>query len=160
MCDLTTTSARIWVREEARNTARICAILTAVPTFFWDFFWLLSSQKTSKYAVDTLAKLARVCGGHARQAGAPEGTADTDETGACYEYRQRTSCGVGYAVRGWRLHSFATAKMMEVVVELFGGRSPSSFLRRRQTMCMPSPRLPTTLMRVEAARNYYKQVQS
>ena len=43
--------------------------------------------------------------GHRRQAGAPEETVDVDGTGAGYGLR--SSVGVGYAVTGWRLHSFA-----------------------------------------------------
>ena len=46
--------------------------------------------------------------GHPHRAGgAPEGTADVDGTGAGYGLR--SSCGVGHAVRGWRLHSLAVA---------------------------------------------------
>ena len=44
---------------------------------------------------------------HLRRAGVPEGTADVDGTGAAYWLR--SSCGVGHAVRGRRLHSFAIA---------------------------------------------------
>ena len=36
--------------------------------------------------------------GHPRRAGAPEGTADIDGTGASYGLR--SSCGTGHAVRG------------------------------------------------------------
>ena len=43
--------------------------------------------------------------GYTRRPGAPEGTADVDGTEAGYGLR--SSCGVGHAVRGWRLHSFA-----------------------------------------------------
>ena len=42
--------------------------------------------------------LQRFSEGHPRRAGAPEGTADVDGTGAGYGLR--SSCGVGHAVRG------------------------------------------------------------
>ena len=45
--------------------------------------------------------------GHPRRAGALEGALDVDETEVGYGLR--SSCGVGHAVRGWRLHSFAIA---------------------------------------------------
>ena len=45
--------------------------------------------------------------GYPRRAGALEGTADVEETIAGYGLR--SSCGMGHAVRGLRLHSFTIA---------------------------------------------------
>ena len=52
------------------------------------------------------------------------------------------------------------AKMMEVVVEVCRAFAPTVSAKKTETMCMPPPRTPRTMMRVEAAGQAYKKVQS
>ena len=50
------------------------------------------------------------------------------------------------------------AKMMEVIVEVCRAFALTVSVKDTESMCMPSPRIPRTMVRVEAARQIYKQV--
>ena len=52
------------------------------------------------------------------------------------------------------------AKMMEVVVEVCRAFALTVSAKKTETMCMPPPRTPRTMVRIEAAGQIYKQVQS
>ena len=51
-------------------------------------------------------------------------------------------------------------KMMEVVVEVCRAFASTVSAKKTETMCMPPPRTSRTMVRVEAAGQTYKQVQS
>ena len=51
-------------------------------------------------------------------------------------------------------------KMMEVIVEVYRAFALIVSAKKTQTMCMPPPRTPRTMVRIEAAGQIYKQVQS
>ena len=50
--------------------------------------------------------------------------------------------------------------MMEVIVEICRAYVLTVSAKKTETMCMPPPRTPRTMVRVEAAGQIYKQVQS
>ena len=50
--------------------------------------------------------------------------------------------------------------MMEVIVEVYRALASTVSAKMKEIMCMPPPRTPRTMVRVEAARQIYKQVQS
>ena len=52
------------------------------------------------------------------------------------------------------------AKMMEVIVELCRAFALTVSAKKTETMCMPPPRTPRTMVQIEAAGQTYKQVQS
>ena len=52
------------------------------------------------------------------------------------------------------------AKMMEAIVEVCRAFALTVSAKKTETMCMPPPRTPRTIMQVEAAGQAYKQVQS
>ena len=52
------------------------------------------------------------------------------------------------------------AKMMEVIVEICRAFALTVSVKKTETMCMLPPRTPRTMVRVEAAKKIYKQVQS
>ena len=52
------------------------------------------------------------------------------------------------------------AKMMKVIVEVCGAFALTVSAKETDTMCMPPPRIRRTIVRVEAAGQTYKQVQS
>ena len=52
------------------------------------------------------------------------------------------------------------AKMTEVIVEVCRAFALTVSAKKTETMCMPPPRTPQTIVRVEAAGQIYKQVQS
>ena len=52
------------------------------------------------------------------------------------------------------------AKRMEVIVEVCRAFALTVSAKKTETMCMPPPRTPRTMVRVEAAGKIYKQVQS
>ena len=52
------------------------------------------------------------------------------------------------------------AKMMEVIVEICRAFALTLSAKKTETMCMPPPRTPRTMVRIEAAGQIYKQVQS
>ena len=51
------------------------------------------------------------------------------------------------------------AKIMEVIVEVCRAFALTVSAKKTETMCMPPPRKPRTMVRVEAAGQIYKQVQ-
>ena len=52
------------------------------------------------------------------------------------------------------------AKVMEVIVEVCRAFALTVSVKKTETMCMPPPRTPWTMVRIEAAGQIYKQVQS
>ena len=52
------------------------------------------------------------------------------------------------------------AKMVEVIVEVCRAFGLTVSAKKTETMCMPLPRTPRTMVRIEAAGQIYKQVQS
>ena len=52
------------------------------------------------------------------------------------------------------------AKMMEVIVEVCRAFALTASVKNTEIMCMPPPRTPRTMMRVEAGGQIHKQVQS
>ena len=52
------------------------------------------------------------------------------------------------------------AKMMEVIVEVCRAFTLTVSAKKTETMCIPPPRTPRTMVRIEAAGQIYKQVQS
>ena len=52
------------------------------------------------------------------------------------------------------------AKIMEVIVEVCRAFALPVLAKKTETMCMPPPRTPRTMVQVEAAGQTYKQVQS
>ena len=52
------------------------------------------------------------------------------------------------------------AKIMEVIVEVCRAFTLTVSAKKIETMCMPPPRTPRTMVRVETAGQIYKQVQS
>ena len=52
------------------------------------------------------------------------------------------------------------AKMMEFIVEVCRAFALTVSAKKTETMCMPPPRTPRTMVRIEAAGQIYKQVQS
>ena len=50
------------------------------------------------------------------------------------------------------------AKMMEVIVEVCRAFALTVSAKKTETMCMPPPRTPRTMMQIEAAGEIYKQV--
>ena len=52
------------------------------------------------------------------------------------------------------------AKMMEVIVEVCRAFALTVSAKKTETMCMPPPRTPPTMVQIEAAGQTYKQVQS
>ena len=100
--------------------------------------------------------------GHPRRARALEGTAEVDATGA--GYRLRSSCGVGHLYSDDACivsrSPQGLAKMMEVIVEVCRAFALTVSAKKIETMCMPPPRIPRTMVHIEAAGQTYKQVQS
>ena len=52
------------------------------------------------------------------------------------------------------------AKLMEVIVEVCRAFALTVSAKKTETICMPPPRTPRTMVQVEAAAKTYKQVQS
>ena len=50
--------------------------------------------------------------------------------------------------------------MMEVIVEVCRAFALTVSAKKTETMCMPPPRTPRTMVRIEAVEQIYKQVQS
>ena len=51
-------------------------------------------------------------------------------------------------------------QMMEAIVEVCRAFAPTVSATKTETMCMPPPRKPRTVVRVEAVGQIYKQVQT
>ena len=60
---------------------------------------------------------------------------------------------------GWG-QNIPSYKMMEVIVEVCRAFGLTVSAKKTETMCMPPPRTPRTMVRIEAAGQIYKQVQS
>ena len=52
------------------------------------------------------------------------------------------------------------AKVMGVIVEVYRAFALTLSAKKTETMCMPPPRTPRTMVQIEAAGQTYKQVQS
>ena len=52
------------------------------------------------------------------------------------------------------------AKMLEVIAEVCRAFAPTMSGKKTEIMCMPPPRIPRTMVRVEAVEQIYRQVQS
>ena len=50
--------------------------------------------------------------------------------------------------------------MMEVIVDICRAFTLTMSAKKTETMCMPPPRTPRTMVRVEAAGHIFRQVQS
>ena len=78
------------------------------------------------------------------------------------DYVRRAVWGMLYADDAcivWRLPQ-GLAKMMDVIVEVCRAFALTVSAKKTEIMCMPPPRTPRTMVRVEAAGQIYKQVQS
>ena len=94
-----------------------------------------------------------------RRAGAPEGVLDADGTGAGYVLRvRRTVWGMLYADDACILSRSpqGLANMMEVIVEVYRAFALTVSAKKVETMGIPPPRTPRTMVRVEAAGQIYK----
>ena len=100
--------------------------------------------------------------GHPRRAGAPEGTVDVDGPKPAMDYVYRAVWGMLYADDAYIVSQSpqGLAKMMEVIVEVCRAFALTASAKKTETMCMPPPRTPRTLVQVEAVGQTYKQVQS
>ena len=78
------------------------------------------------------------------------------------DYVRRAVWGVLYADDACMLSRSpqVLAKMMEVIVEVYRVFALTVSAKKTETMCMPPPHKPRTMMRVEAAGQIYKKVQS
>ena len=78
------------------------------------------------------------------------------------DYVRRAVWGMLYAADAWIVSRSPQrlAKMMEVIVEVFRAFAYTVSAKKTETMCMAPPRTPRTMVRVEAAGQIYKQVQS
>ena len=97
--------------------------------------------------------------GHPRRYGAPEKIADVGRAGVCDKLR--TSCGVGRAEHGGRLHIASRSprglvKMMEIIV----GASAVTITTKTESLCIPSPCVPLPTIRVQAAGLSCEQMHS
>ena len=84
MCDLMTASVRIGLRWSEDYGKDAC-----YPRCFQHILGSRAERRPPKIQRGS---------GHPRRAGAPEGAADVDGTGASYGLR--SSCGAGHAIRG------------------------------------------------------------
>ena len=78
------------------------------------------------------------------------------------DYVRRTVWGILYADDACIVSRSpqGLGKMMEVVVEVCRAFALTVSAKKTETMCMPPPRTPRTMVRIEAAGQIYKQVQS
>ena len=78
------------------------------------------------------------------------------------DYVRRAVWGMLYADDACKVSQSpqGLAKMMEVIVEVFRAFVLTVSVKKIETMCMPPPRTPRTMVRVEPAGQIYKQVQS
>ena len=91
--------------------------------------------------------------GHPRRASAPEGALD---------YVRRAVWVMLYADDAYIVSRSpqGLSKMMEVIVEVCRAFALTLSEKKTESMCMPPPRTRRTMVRVEAAGQIYKQVQS
>ena len=78
------------------------------------------------------------------------------------DYVRRTVWGMLYADDAYIVSRSpeGLAMTMEVIVEVCRTFVLTVLAKKTETMCMPSPRTPRTMVRIEAAGQIYKQVQS
>ena len=78
------------------------------------------------------------------------------------DYVRRAVWGMLYADDAFEVSRSpqGLAKMMEVIVEVCRAFALTVSAKKTETMCMPPPRTPRTMVRIEAAGQIYKQVQS
>ena len=78
------------------------------------------------------------------------------------DYVRRTAWGMLYADGACVVSRSpqGLAKMMEVIVEVCQAFALTVSAKKTETMCMPPPRTPRMMVRIEAAGQIYKQVQS
>ena len=78
------------------------------------------------------------------------------------DYVRRAVWGMLYADDAWIVSRSpqGLAKMMEVIVEVYRAFALTVSAKETETMSMPPPRTPRTIVRIEAAGQIYKQVQS
>ena len=78
------------------------------------------------------------------------------------DYVRRAVWGMLYADDAWIVSQLPQrlAKTMEVIVEVCRAFALTVSAKKTETMCMPPLRTPRTMVRVEAAAQIYKQVQS
>ena len=132
----------------ARATARICAIPAVVQCSLGSRADRCPPSIQREYS-------------HPRRAGANEGTDDVDGAGAGYALRRGVwdklhaddACIVSQSPQG-------LAKMMEDIVIVWRAFALTVSAKKTETMCMPSPRTPRKILRVEVARLIYKPAQS
>ena len=84
----------------------------------------------------------------------PEPTMDFVRRAMCGMLYADDACIVSRSLQG-------LAKMMEVIVEVCRAFSLTVWAKKTEMiMCMPPPRTPRTMVRIEAAKQTYKRVQS
>ena len=101
--------------------------------------------------------------GHPRRGGAPEGALDVDETRADYvDYIPRAVWGMLYVDAACIVSRSpqGLTEIIEVIVQVCRAFALTVSAKKTATMCMLPPRTPRTMVRVEAAGQTYKQVQS
>ena len=78
------------------------------------------------------------------------------------DYVRRAVWGILYAddARIVSRSSQGLAKMMTVIVEVCRAFTLTVSAKKTETMCMPPPRTPRTMVRIEAAGQIYKHMQS
>ena len=78
------------------------------------------------------------------------------------DYVRRAVWGMLYADDAWIVSQSpqGLAKMMDVIVEVCQAFALTVSAKMPKTMCMPPPRTPQTMVRVEVGGQIYKQVQS
>ena len=98
---------------------------------------------------------------HPRRAGAPEGVSTSMRPEPAMDYVRRAVWGMLYADDACIVSRSpqGLAKMMEVIVEVCRAFALTVSEKKTEIMCMPSPRTPRTIVRIEAAGQIYKQVQ-
>ena len=77
------------------------------------------------------------------------------------DYVRRAVWGMLYADDAWIVSRSpqGLAKMMKVIVEVWRAFALIVSAKKTETMCMPPPRTPRTMVRIKAAGQIYKQVQ-
>ena len=127
------------VQGGARDTARICAIPAVLQCHLGSRSDRCPPNIQREYS-------------HPRRAGTNEGTDDVDAAGAGYGLRRGVwnklyadnTCIVSQSPQ-W------LAKMMEVIVIVCRAFALTVSAKKTETMCMPPPLTPRTMLRVEVA---------
>ena len=148
LCDLVTASARIglrWSKDYGEDALS--------PLLFNIFFAAVLNvvlQRLSKEPA-ILAELM-----HLKEPSTSMGTEPA------VDYVRRAVWGMLYAEDACIVSRSpqGLAKMMEVIVEVCRAFALTVSVKKTETTCMPPPRTPRTMVRIEAAGQIYKQVQS